>query len=336
MKFVKKAREAVGLDIGTYAIKVVSMETGGEKNILTGYNLKRIPFDAKPEQTINYVKEILDEIDLTPEEVNLGFSGPSVIVRFIELPRMSKENLVSALNFEAEKHIPFNINEVVMDSIILGDASDPGKMNVLLAVAKRDLVNSRIKLMSELGVSIQVLDVDIFSVFNSFGASNETQDKGNAFFHFGHSQTDLLISVGQKPSFVRQVQIGGKDIGKSIAKHMELSLEKAEELKLHADDANKAKVEEATIPVLDDLIKEMQLSFGYFENRYNAEVSHVYCSGGMIYQPGIMDYFIKRSGVKVEVWNPVKGLDLAEHLSREDISKVGSQLAVSIGLALRG
>ena len=51
IKFGKRIRESVGLDIGSYSIKVVSILKEKEGNILTGYNIKNIPPDAKPHDT---------------------------------------------------------------------------------------------------------------------------------------------------------------------------------------------------------------------------------------------------------------------------------------------
>lgn len=335
-KFGKRVQESVGLDIGSYSVKVVSLKRENEVNVLTGYNIKQIPVGAKTSDIEKAVKDALEEIDLHPADVNLSVSGPNVIVRFIDLPKMNKEQLGSALSFEAEKYIPFNINEVIMDSLILGEADEPGQMRVLLSAAKRDLVESRVNLLDKLGIVVNVMDIDSFALFNAFTASNPVEDKGNAFFDFGHSESTVLVSIGARPCFMRQIQIGGSDIAKAIAKDIGVPIEKAEELKLHPDPVSLPKVQQAGFTILEEILKEVQLSFGYFENRFNTAVSNLYCSGGMVFQEGVMEYFTTKTELKVETWNPIKGIEVAETLSREDIEKIGPQLAVSIGLALRG
>jgi type IV pilus assembly protein PilM len=335
IKFGQKLKESVGLDIGTYSIKVVSVKKEKEGNILTGYNIKKIPPDAKSSDTERLVQEAFEEIDLHPSEVNLAISGPNVIVRFVDLPRMNKDQLENALSYEAEKYIPFNINEVVMDSLILGDAEETGQMRVLIAAAKRDLVESRVSLLEKMGIDVGVMDIVSFAVFNAFLASTQAEDKGNAFFDFGHSESNVLISIGSQPCFMRQIQIGGKDIAKAISKDIGVPIEKAEELKLNTDEVGRERVRQSSFTVLEEIMREMQLSFGYFENRYNTPVSNLYCSGGMFFLEGVMEYFETKSGLKVEKWNPAKGLTVSENLSFEVVDSVSPQLAVSIGLALR-
>ncbi len=336
IKLGKVKEKSVGLDIGTYSIKAVSIEKDPEKNTLTAYNIKKIPPGAKDTNLEQLIKETLDEVDLYPERVNLSISGPDVIVRFITLPKMSKEQLKNALKFEAEKHIPFNINEVVLDFLILGDAPEAGQMRVLLAAAKLKPIEALVGTIERLGITVNIIDSDPFAMFNAFIESKPSlEDKGNAFLDLGHSQTDVLITIGKLPCFMRQIQIGGKDVTEAIRDSLSVSPEKAEEHKLGIGKADKEVIAQATAQVLDDLIKEMQLSFGYFENRYNEGVSAIYCSGGMSYQKGVVDYLSEKLGTQVQKWNPADGINISENLSKQDIDSVASQLAVSIGLALR-
>lgn len=332
-----KSEESIGLDIGSYSIKVISLGKVSGENTLSAYNVKKIPTGKKTIKTKDLVQEAFSEVDLKPEEVNLSISGPDVIVRFVNLPKMNKEQLLSALAFEAEKYIPFNISEVVLDPIILGDAPEGGQMKVLLAAAKREPIEGMVKMIEGLDMTVSTIDINPCAVFNAFTESNPPEEnKGIAFLDLGHSHTDTLIAIGEEPAFMREIRIGGKDITDAISRNLSCPPEKAEEFKMGLGKGDAELVEQTTKQILDDLIKEVQLSFGYFENRYNEEISDVYCSGGMISQAGVTDYLSERLGIKVKVWNPVGKIKIAENLSKEDIDSVASQLAVSIGLALRG
>ncbi|NQT32928.1 MAG: type IV pilus assembly protein PilM [Candidatus Omnitrophica bacterium] len=341
MKFGNKKtkEEKVGLDIGSYSVKVVSADTGPGENTLTAYNIKNIPVGEKKIKVGDLVREALDEIDIHPKEVNLSISGPDVIVRFIDLPKMSKDQLKSALSFEAEKYIPFNISEVVLDFLILGDAPEEGQMRVLLAAVKREAVSGMVEMIESLGMTINLIDTDPFAIFNAFSGTNPElgdQKKGIAFLDLGHSKTNILISIGNVPCFMRQIQIGGRDIDEAIAKNMSIPVEKAMELRLGgAKEKDSEAVKNTMMLILDELVKEMHLSYGYFENRYNAKVEDVYCSGGMAYQEGVLDYLSEKLGLSAMKWNPVDSINLSENISKEDIDSVALQLAVSIGLVLR-
>jgi len=336
IKFANKKEESIGLDIGEYSIKVVSMEKEAGENTLTSYNIKKLPPGTKDANLGQLIKDAFDEIDLEPESVNLSISGPDVVVRFVDLPKMSKDQLESALVFEAEKYIPFNVNEVVLDSIIMGDAPEPGHMRVLLAAAKKDKIGELIKTVEKLGVQIRVVDIDSFAMFNAFSASRGLpEDEATAFVDFGHGLTNVLVSIGDTPYFIRQVQIGGGDVTAAICRNLSVSAEKAEEYVRGIEEDKDDAVKHITISILEDIVKEMQLSFSYFENRYNREIKNVFCSGGLVYQDGVVSYLSERLGVEVKKWSPIEGLKISDALSRQDLEEVASQLAVGIGLALR-
>lgn len=339
----KSIKESVGLDIGSYAVKVAAITKEAENNILTAYNIKEIPNKGSNFKLEKVVAEALLEIDLHPEEVNLSLSGPNVVVRFIDLPRMTKDQLKGALTYEAEKYIPFNVNEVVTDSIILGDAKESGQMNVLLAAAKKDLIESQVSLIEKIGMSVNILDVDAFAVFNAFLSATKPEDKGTAFLNLGHSQTNVLIAIGSKPCFMRQIQIGSGEIARVREENQKhrahTEVETSQEASLEAaapQEANPHNTEtEALNTVLKELTNEINLSLSYFENRYNSGISNIFCSGGMVYAEGVVDYLREKMGIPIQIWDPLNKIVIAENLSKGDLDKVSSQLAVSIGLALR-
>lgn len=332
--------EAVGLDIGNYSVKVTSMERSKNgKNKLTAYNIKKIPFDLKNFNLETHIYQTLNEVDLCPKTINLAVSGPDVVVRFINLPKMTQSQLENALVFEAEKYIPFNINDVVLDSLILGDATEEGQMRVLLAAVKREAIEPRIAMIKNLGITINVLDTNPLAMFNAFIASEpKIEHEGYVLFDFGHSKTYMLILIDNSPCFMREIQMGAKNITETISRELSVSMAKAEEYKQGLVDKNeeKVKVKRITESFLDELVEEIQLSFGYFENRNDVKINHNYCAGGMIYHQGVVDYISEKIGTRLETWNPAQEMDLSDNLSREDINSVGSELAVSIGLALRG
>ena len=332
----KKEEQTVGIDIGSRSIKIASIKHLPGEKVLSAYNIKDLPLKKEDIGVNRYIKEALEEVDLSPSEVNLSIYGPDVIVRFINLPKMTKEQLEGALVFEAEKYIPFNVNEVILDFAILGDAPEAGQMKVLLAAAKRLPIESMIKAMEDVGIMVSSIDINAFAAFNSFVASNpESSDKAVALLEMGHTHTDVVISVNHSPHFMRQIQIGGKDISTSIARNLSVPEEKADQMRVAPKDDEKESVDQITAQVLDDIIQEVQLSFGYFENTCNASIDAIYCSGGLLYSKGVTEYIGKKLGIAVKEWNPISSLNVSENISRQDVDSVASKLSVSVGLAMR-
>ncbi|MBU1083801.1 MAG: type IV pilus assembly protein PilM [Candidatus Omnitrophota bacterium] len=328
--------ETVGLDIGSYSLKVVSLEKRAETQTLRAYNIKSVPWNIKETELKKAIKELLKGAELSPSEVNLSLSGPDVIVRFVNLPKMKKDQLESALVYEAEKYIPFSVNEVVLDSIIIGEIQEHGQMKVLLAAAKRELVDARIRLLSELGIGINILDIAPFAVYNAFIRSHELPaEEVSAFLNIGHSQTDVLVFSDGMPCFMRQIQIGGKNITDLISRELSVSEDEAEKAKSVPDESLGDDVRAIQIQVIKEIVNELHLSFGYFENRYNKRVSKIYCSGGAVSQKDKIALIGKELGMDIKGWDPIGRIKLDETIPEEEILSVSPQLAVAIGLALR-
>ena len=90
------------------------------------------------------VGRLRDEVGLKKVAVRLGLASPRVVVRQIEMPVMTREELASALQFQAAELIPIPLDDAVLDFAILGPAS-PGdggepRMQVLLAAAQEATV----------------------------------------------------------------------------------------------------------------------------------------------------------------------------------------------------
>lgn len=333
----KREEEAVGIDIGSHSLKVVAMSGVSGERTLTAYNIKNLSLVAEKHDLRSRISEALGEIDLAPSGVNLSISGPDVIVRFITLPKMTKEQLDGALVFEAEKYIPFNISEVVLDCVILGDAPSEGNMRVLLAAAKRQPIESMIANLDGLGIPVNVMDINAFAVLNAFTASGHTSSgKAVALLDIGHTHTDFLISMNDSPCFMRQIQLGARDIDVIIARNLSVDMEKAQEYKMGMGEFDEEVVNQAVTQILDDIVKEIQLSLGYFENTCAMTADNIYCSGGMVYRPGTLEHLSGKLGIDVKKWDPFAGAKISGIISREDLDSISSRLAVGVGLALRG
>ncbi len=128
----------VGLDIGTYSVKIIEIgESVDEKPKVLKFGIEKIKGEATIENQAAATKRLLEQMNVKQDWVNLSVSGPMTIIRFITLPKMTKEDLKKAIRYEAERHIPFKVDEVNLDGYILQDNLENDKMKVLLACAKK-------------------------------------------------------------------------------------------------------------------------------------------------------------------------------------------------------
>lgn len=330
-------RNYICVDVGSYCIKAIEIQAEEGVYTLTNFAVRTIPASGSQENLSSELKATLAESNFISKDVHIALSGPDVTVRFINMPEMKEADLKNSLKYEADKYIPYGIDEVVMDSCILGKVQEEkSQIRALLAAAKKDVVNTRIEIFKQLGYNIRLIDVDSFAMFNAFLSSQKDLDKEKsiALLNLGHRFTNVVVLQGNSPYFTRDIQIAGEEITKTLSKQLNMDDAQVEGLKCEPLDKG-GEAQNIIKGILNNLIDEIRLSFGYYENQYGKSIDMVYLSGGLVALSGFVGYFGDNLGVTPQVWDALSNFTLDEKVDREKIDKVKSSLVVSCGLAVR-
>jgi len=330
-------KTSVGLDIGSHAVKIISLSSTGDSQKLSGLALKTIQ-DGTKESLASAITKAVEESKISAKEVNISVSGPSVIVRFVSMPKMREDELKGAIRFEAEKFIPFNVNDCIVDSQILKRDEHENKIDIILVAAKRDHIQERISAVEKAGFSVGLVDVDGFALANSFlkNLPPPTPLKTFALLNIGAKFTNLSIITQGRICFVRDVGIGSDDFTSSISKGLGVDKGAAESLKM-AGKEKLAEILSCTRPVINNLLDDVKLSFSYNENQCGRSIDEIYVSGGGSYLAGLDELFQETFGLGApHHWNPLAFLDTSSAaIDKEMIGKTEGSFAVAAGLALR-
>ncbi len=340
---LKGRKSVIGLDLGGSCIKAVEITRDKYDYIITGYGQVEIQNEAaRPEA----IRELFEQCRFKTKKVVTSVSGKSVIVRYINMVQMTPENLESAIRFEADKYIPFDLEEVqlecqkLMDLPVEEGGASP-EMKVLLVAVKRSLVEEQARMLIDLGLQPIAIDVDAFAIGNAYelkeslspGLSEEGKISG--LVDIGANKTCINILKNNISLFAREVYLGGNDLTNAITRRMGVDIYQAEAMKKDPQDREN-EVHEAITPVIEDLGNEINLSFDFFENQYDGSVNHVFMSGGSALLPGLEEDFEALFEKKTRVWNPIEGLKIrSDNVDIESLNCSALQLAVSVGLAAR-
>jgi type IV pilus assembly protein PilM len=333
-KFLNREKLNIGIDIGSYAVKAAALYKDNLK--LKKVAFTRVEHIGSKESLVKAIKETASKISTLNKEVNIAVSGPSVIVRFIELPRMTENELHNAITFEAEKYIPFNIDDVIIGHhLLIPRLGDETKMLVLAVAARRDLINERLSLLDQAGLSVGVLDVAALANFNAFvAASKRKKDEVVALVDIGARATEISVIDGETLHFTRSIQLGGNDITKALSDSLSIDLKGAENMKMKP--AKKAaEVNEKTEGILHNIIEEIRLSFSYYENQSGKSVQRVYLTGGSSKITNLRNMFKENIGIEASSWDATECLELDPSIDSQQVASVKDHLGVAIGLALR-
>ena len=113
--FKSNPMSIIGLDIGSHSVKSVEVVLTG-----TSVQLRRVfvlPYSKnKVGELDRLLKLIFEPYEGKPGRVRISVSsGSSLLIRRIKLPLMTPAELKGAIIYEAEGHIPFPVEECLLD-----------------------------------------------------------------------------------------------------------------------------------------------------------------------------------------------------------------------------
>ncbi|MBK8976487.1 MAG: type IV pilus assembly protein PilM [Planctomycetes bacterium] len=340
---LKHRRSVVGLDVGSSSIKAIEITQDKYEYIITAF----AHVDVAGEQGVrDALADLFRQGGFRTKRVASSVSGKSVIFRYLETAKLPDDELLAAVRAEANKYIPFDVDEVQLDAQRLVDVpaaegveGAKEQMKVLLVAAKRSLVQDQAQMLTELGLVPVSIGVDAFALGNAFELNDivspglRESDHTVALVDVGFTKSSINILRNNVTYFAREVAMGGQDLTNAITRRFGLETFEAEALKRDPQDQI-AEVQDAVGSVLDDLGNEINLSFDFFENQFDGEVEEVYLSGGSALLPFLEEGLEKIFEKRTRVWNPIEGLKVkSDNVDIGALNQSAPQLAIAVGLA---
>jgi type IV pilus assembly protein PilM len=345
MLFGKK-QALVGLDIGSHTIKAVELEVASGKSFrLTNWGISAPLAEAIVDGEImdrqlvtDAVTNLLESRGIKSRNVVAAVSGRAVIVKKITMNKLSAEDAQQAVYWEAEQHVPYDINDVSLDFEILGEApNDPKLMQVLLVAAKKDMVMSFSDLIREAGLQPLIVDVDSFAAQNALEANYDFgEDEVIAILNVGSEITNINIIQGGVPYFTKDLQVGGTTFTEAAQRRFNLSQLEAEAA-VRGESSDGLEVVPVIEQACEGLATALERAQAYLRTAGEAgPIARIMLCGGSSMTPGVSEFLNRRFTVPVEVANPLARVGYDPALfAGQDVMRVAPLLTVGIGLALR-
>ncbi|HXN23515.1 MAG TPA: type IV pilus assembly protein PilM [Candidatus Dormibacteraeota bacterium] len=341
-----KAKQMVGLDIGSSSIKAVELKLNrGGMHELVSYGLEPLAQDTVVDgaimdapQVAAAISKVFDAQKIRTKNVATAVSGHSVIVKRVTLPLMTEDELFDRIPSEASQHIPFDIADVNLSYQLL--ESMDSQMDVLLVAVKKDKILNHTNVLAQAGKTPVVVDIDAFALQNCFEMNYEP-DAGQtvALLNVGASVMNINIVRGGVPLFTRDVSVGGNQYTDALQKELDLNFDDAERLKKGENIASVTDEQRGQIlrSVSDILTLEIQKTFDFFRATASGEnIQRICVAGGTARVPGLLDLLREEFAMPVEELYPFRKVtpNPSRH-SEEQIRELAPRLSIAVGLALR-
>jgi len=344
MALFGRKRLTVGLDIGSGLVKVAVIDHGKGEPELARVAIVPLLADAIVEGEImdpgivaEAVQSALLAAGVKGKAVVTAVGGRDVIVKKIQIDRVKESEVRDLMRWEAEQHVPFDMESVELDFQILDPDGSGLDMSVLLVAAKRDLVENRVRLLAEAGLQSSVVDVDAFALHNAFELNHPDAMRGVvALVNVGHEVTNINILDDGVPILTRDLTIGTRRLREDLQRERGLGADESDALlrgydrSAHLDHVLQPRAEEIALGI------ERASTFLASSSRSGAALREVFLCGGGARVPGLAPLLGDRLRMPVNQANALANIKVRDGaldtLSTDDVAPL---LMLPIGLALR-
>lgn len=354
------SKSKLGIDIGTSAIKMIELEKQAGRFVLKNYGLFELIGSASdqpggqsilkmPDAEIVWgIKELLKKSGFKSRDVIAAIPSFSTFATVIEMPYLSEDDLAKAIPFEARKYVPVPLNQVVLDWSIVGivetgnalqaTSSQPiaGKattVEVFLAAVPKDETARYQRIMRDAGLNLVALELENSGLIRGLLGNDLSP---SAIVNIGGRSTSIVIVNKGYERVSHNYEIGGFGITKEIARAMNVSLEKADELKksLGLSETADNTVRDVMVPLVDLMIFETKKTITTYEEAKKQKIARVVLVGGLANMPNFLNYFQQRLGRDVLVGNVFSRIVYPPELAPA-IQELSNTFSIAAGLAMR-
>jgi len=342
MSFFTRTKTTVGLDIGSGLIKVAVIDHSKGAPELAAISITPVLPDAivegevmDPALVADAIRTAIEAIGTPPKSVVTAVGGRDVIIKRIQTERVKQSQARELIRFEAEQHVP-DVEAVEIDFQIIDTENFDDEMSVLFVAAKRDLVDAKVRIVTDAGLDISIVDVESLALHNAFEFNHpEAMVGGVALINVGNEITNIAILDNGTPILTRDIPVGTRRFREDLQYTHALTSDDAETaLRSHErvrqlDAVLETRCEEIAAAV------ERAATF-LSAGKSATEISTIYVCGGGSRTPGLSDTLGRRLNLPVKSANPLANLLIRDGaFDLYNTEEIAPLLMLPIGLALR-
>src|SRR5688500_17144802 len=239
---------------------------------------------VEKDAVVQAVRNLLEASRVKATQAICSVPGRAVIIKKIQLPTQSEQELEANMEFEAQNVIPESLENVNLDYQILDYTEDGNNMEVLLVAVKKEIVNSYTEALEEAGLTLAVMDVDYFAMENMYEISYEPKpDEVVGLIHIGGRYTSINVLRNGVSTFTGDLPVGGKEFTEALMESLKVSYDEAATLKITSILEGKKSPDMASLlkPTCVSLAEEISHTLSLYGTMAGEEGVHtIYLSGG--------------------------------------------------------
>ena len=322
----------IGLDIGDAVVKAVAMSKNGRSHSICGVRT----FDAQAEgilgekELYGSVAEWLTEAGWLHENTTAGLPQYLTTTQVSDFPAGVTGGLTEMVEFETRQLSGLSEESFQHDFRVMPPAF--GRKNpVLIGICRESVTNEKAEALTNTGLRLVDLGMNGTAVANAFFALHPEQamsDEPQMLLDIGAESSTMLVLAAGQVLFVGSLLFGAHKITQALAKHLSISEEQAEKVKLTAR-LTPGDTQSPLITMVDQLEGELRTAEENWRAQERPELAdkqltQIWLSGGGAALKGLDETLSQTFDCAVNMLGPMQG------------GEVVPNLTTAYGLALQG
>ncbi len=352
--------KSVGIDIGSYSIKVAEVTSTRKNAVVTKfkeYILSPQPQVDKSLEIIEVLRTISNEYDLTQTRFVLAVPQHEVSVRRKSFPFRERQKIIKSLAFELEDEIPLDLQETVFEAKVL---EYRGNLSVVMVCAcPFESVKAHLDRAKEGHLDPHILSVDAFALSNLFEnwtlpppqapveivdvekTQIDSSSNGRVILMMGHRRSILLAYNQNSLVSMRSILWGGFDIAQNIAKIFNIPVaesykvvQKRSYILMNSSGASKDQIllSNTITESISELSRELKFSMIELESELGLRFQQLEIMGGVSHLQNICPYLTQSLALPVNQTKAFEKIGFAFDLTPE----IEASSPIAVGLAIEG
>ncbi len=352
----------VGIDIGSYSIKVCIISTSKKGLFLEQYLERALVSDNPYDRNIEIIEFLRTELaSQDPMQTKFVCSIPQdlVSVHTKIFPFKDRIKIFRSLPFELEEDTPFSPEETIFDGRIV--RIEASQSEVLACACPKEVIKTQLQLMTESGITPHLLTPEGLGFANHFEnwvmpipTTSSIYDPTvpserpipprncEAVLNLGHRKTILLILEGGKLVDVRSLSWGGENIAKAIQEKYNIPYQQAlKQLQENSfiltshEGATEDQIYFSNLisGVVMEMIRELRLILMEVQASANVSINSIQMTGGVSRVQNLSAFLTQ--GIELPV-NKFYVLNNYPNMGFEKTSWIEAGCSTALGLAIEG
>jgi len=339
----------LGVNVGAFSTKVVQLRYEKERAVLETYGellnqgyLKH-PEAGRGDGTLHYldqdlgalVMDVVREANATTRDAVMTIPAAAAFITTISFPRTLEHEIAQAVPYEARKYVPIPIAEVLLEWMVLEDASAAAdEITVLLIAVPREVVDKSRRVAERSGLVLRGIEVEPFSMVRSLIGYDNTP---TLVINLGHQSTTLVFADRGMVRMAHTLSHGSQDLTRALERALSVSAERAEAVKRDVGLSERIEEREITsviTPLMETLFSEIERMISLYHRRASHKIQKVNLTGGGAGLKGIVEFAASKFGLEVTRGSPFARLVTPPFL-QPVLKEIGPVFSVAVGAALR-